>query len=512
MKILRPLDALEKNLLKLQLSNLYGCNVHFTVRYYWDELVNLQNSFLEINISQILFPALERVISKTPHLCISIKDAKTSSPQFVVLSEIDFSRVIKFVSISSNEEFVNISEKELVKEFDLDDITKPYWRITVGTNNSTSCEDSKKQLDFNFCIMFTCNHIIGDALSSMAFQATLMEAMDKVFSQRETHSFKLKFTIDQSMVIENPLRFYGSIHQPENNYVKNNKHVISPVSISWLNEIRQCNALNGITKIRYFSLFEKEFEPILLLAKTYGTTILAVLNMLIFFSIRETIGHKLDSQILNVRVPCSLRERITPKVSWREFGNFISSIPYEFNMNKISSIKLSDIDFKEQFWNLCQDYTLVIRSDLSILSERLSEQTNFMENKNNTGENNAKNFNTIDKNVEDMNGEENVENRDKTNEKQRSISLIVSNLGKFPINSSNRKRSNLKVVGLNYSSGLFRSQPPAIIRINSISYYNILYMCVLYQDGSIFINCEQIDKFIDKFLEISKIIIKDNLF
>ncbi|CAG8582880.1 4903_t:CDS:2, partial [Scutellospora calospora] len=61
MKILRPLDFLEKIYLKLQLSNIYGCNVHFI----------------------ILFPALEKIISKTPHLCISIKDAKTSNPQFV---------------------------------------------------------------------------------------------------------------------------------------------------------------------------------------------------------------------------------------------------------------------------------------------------------------------------------------------------------------------------------------------------------------------------------------------
>ncbi|CAG8664882.1 709_t:CDS:1, partial [Scutellospora calospora] len=152
MKILRPLDNLERFFLNIQSLNICRSNVYFTVRYYWDELVNLQNPFLEINISRILFPALERVISKTPHLCISIKDAKTSNPQFVVLPEIDFSSIIKFVSISSNEELVNITEKELYTEFDLDDETKPYWRIIVGTNNTILHGDSEKQSDFNLCI------------------------------------------------------------------------------------------------------------------------------------------------------------------------------------------------------------------------------------------------------------------------------------------------------------------------------------------------------------------------
>ncbi|CAG8745935.1 13269_t:CDS:2, partial [Racocetra persica] len=580
--------------------------------YYWDELDHLQQPYSYINISQILFPALEKVISNTPQLCISIKDAKTPNPQFVLLPEIDFSSVIKFVTINSDKEFINISEKELCTEFDLDDETKPFWRIVVGTNDSTAFESSEMKPNFNLCIMFTCNHVIGDGLSAMAFQATLMEAIDEVFLQRETCGgsiSKSKFLIDQSTIIANPLSFksYESIYQPENNPVKIASPVItgSAASNFWMGDVRPCDLPQDITKVHYLSLTEDEFTPILALAKIHKTTIFAVLNMLAFFSIREVVGHALDSQILKVRVPFSLRRSVTPQVSLKEFGNFVTVMLYDFDMVKISSIQLSDNDFKEKFWDLCQGYTLAIRSEPSTFFERpilpakpvqnnenhdknnankkdVNENDvdengvkengvdengvkengvdencvnkngvnengiekngineNGIEKKDNNGVNeNGMNENGVDKNgankngvnensidennvdkndvtenITDKNGadengvdknDKNVENQNKTNENvtkqastpplpdKRVSSLNMSNLGRFPVNSSNRKRSDLKVVSLNYSGSAPRFD--AVFRINSISYDNVLHICILHQDGSI--HDEQMDKFI----------------
>ncbi|CAG8652950.1 5815_t:CDS:1 [Racocetra fulgida] len=709
MKVLRSLDILEGIFLKLQLSKFYGCNIHFTVRYYWDELDHLQQPFSYINISQILFPALEKVISNTPQLCISIKDAKTPNPQFVLLPEIDFSSVVKFVTINSDKEFINISEKELCTEFDLDDETKPFWRIVVGTNDSTTFENSEIKPNFNLCIMFTCNHVIGDGLSAMAFQATLMEAIDEVFLQRETCGgsiSKSKLHIDQSTIIANPLSFksYESIYQPENNPVKIASPVItgSAATNFWMGDVRPCDLPQDITKVHYFSLTEDEFTPILALAKIHKTTIFAVLNMLAFFSIREVVGHALDSQILKVRVPFSLRRSVTPQVPWKEFGNFVTVMLYDFDMVKISSIQLSDNDFKEKFWDLCQSYTLAVRSEPSTFFERpiipaKPVQNNENHDKNNAsnenkndnlqdtiencmGENNIDenrvnengvdekntdengadeksidenganenhvdenganencvdekgvdensvnkngvekngvyengvekngvnengvekngvnengvekigvnengvnendvdennayenrlketgvdkkginengmsendvdkngahkndvNENSIDENNVDENGanennadkndengvdkndeNKNVENQNKTNENvtkqpstpplpdKRFSSLNMSNLGRFPVNSSNRKRSDLKVVSLNYSGSAPRFD--AVFRINSISYDNVLHICILHQDGSI--RDEQMDKFISEFLKISRMIVKE---
>ncbi|CAG8479785.1 16584_t:CDS:1 [Cetraspora pellucida] len=676
MKVLRPLDTLEGIFLKLQLSKFYGCNIQFTVRYYWDELDHLQQPYSYINISQILFPALEKVISNTPQLCVSIKDAKTPNPQFVLLPEIDFSNIVKFVTINSDKEFIDISEKELCTEFDLDDESNPFWRIIVGTNHPTSLENSEMKPNFNLCIMFTCNHVIGDGLSAMAFQATLMEAIDQVFLQRDICGSisKSKFLVDQSTVITNLLSFksYESIYQPEKNPVKITSPIItgSAASNFWMGDVRPCDLPQDITKVHYFSLTEDEFIPILTLAKIHKTTIFAVLNMLAFFSLRQVFGHELDSKILKVRVPYSLRRTVTPQIPWKDFGNFVTVMLYDFDMTKISFTQLSDNYFKEKFWNLCQDYTLAIRSEPSTFFERpiipakpvqnnenqvknnisnenkvdnfkdtsienASGKNNIVENsvnengatennenrangnnenrangnnenrangncanennengadeddadenddendvdkngvnengtdenvadENNVNENgadengvnenganenganenginengvnkNGADDNGVDKNGLDKNGVnkngaddnnvdksgvdeiKNVENQKKTNEhvtkqvsaplpEKRVCSLNMSNLGRFPVNSSNRKRSDLKVVSLNYSGSAPRFD--AVFRINSISYDNVLHICILHQDGSI--RDEQMDKFISEFLKISRMIV-----
>ncbi|CAG8546878.1 9629_t:CDS:2 [Cetraspora pellucida] len=609
MKVLRPLDTLEGIFLKLQLSKFYGCNIHFTVRYYWDELDHLQQPYSYINISQILFPALEKVISNTPQLCISIKDAKTPNPQFVLLPEIDFSNVVKFITINSDEEFIDISEKELCTEFDLDDESNPFWRIVVGTNHSTSLENSEMNPNFNLCIMFTCNHVIGDGLSAMAFQATLMEAIDQVFLQRDTCGSisKSKFLIDQSTVIKNLISFksYESIYQPESNPVKITSPIItgSAAPNFWMGDVRPCDLPQDITKVHYFSLTEDEFIPILTLAKIHKTTIFAVLNMLAFFSLRQVFGHELDSKILKVRVPYSLRRTVTPQIPWKEFGNFVTVMLYDFDMTKISLTQLSDTYFKEKFWNLCQDYTLAIRSEPSTFFEHTSIENasgknNIDENgangncannengadenvvdENNVDENsanengvnenganengvnenganengvnenainenginengvneNSANENGVDKNGVNINGaddnnvdkngandnnvykngaddnnvdkngadDNNVYKNGADDNNKRVCSLNMSNLGRFPVNSSNRKRSDLKVVSLNYSGSAPRFD--AVFRINSISYDNVLHICILHQDGSI--RDEQMDKFISEFLKISRMIV-----
>ena len=124
------------------------CNVGFTIRYkipinlsfYPSTSSSIPDETKNI-ILRILYPTLEKTILKEPSLAVSFADLDTSKPLYIRLSELDLSRIVRFVIVNNEDDVAKMLEDEHARKFDVQDISIPLWRIIVGIKGTSIVKD-----------------------------------------------------------------------------------------------------------------------------------------------------------------------------------------------------------------------------------------------------------------------------------------------------------------------------------------------------------------------------------
>ncbi|KAJ7251456.1 alcohol acetyltransferase [Mycena rebaudengoi] len=107
---------------------------------------------------EVLFSALQQVIHKLAPLGVKLEGKSTSKTTFSRLRSIDLTRVVEF---SDGKDLQAELQSQLTRGFDVES-NLPLWRIAVLGDNT---------------VIFAFHHTVGDGLSSLAFHASLFQAL-----------------------------------------------------------------------------------------------------------------------------------------------------------------------------------------------------------------------------------------------------------------------------------------------------------------------------------------------
>ncbi|CAG8446641.1 1873_t:CDS:2 [Dentiscutata heterogama] len=204
--VIRPLSIIER-LYVMRQNVLHYHNLVLVIKFRWDEFYNLNtnrnfhtfestkpslypniknlNADSKRLISQILYPTLQTLLTKFPSLSISIRDSKSSNPFFLQLDEIYLTSLIKFVPLSSGNDLEKLIERQHDLKFNIEDETKPLWRIVVGVMN---LQKSSERPEYDFCILFCWHHSIIDEISSLSLNNIFIKVLNETLKRYKSNT------------------------------------------------------------------------------------------------------------------------------------------------------------------------------------------------------------------------------------------------------------------------------------------------------------------------------------
>ncbi|KAJ7087727.1 alcohol acetyltransferase-domain-containing protein [Mycena crocata] len=136
----------------------------------------------------VLFPALREVIKAHPPLGVKLNNEVASDAAFHRLQTIDLSHVVQF---SDDDDLQATLESQLGHGFDIN-ADLPLWRIQVLNDNT---------------VVFAIYHGIGDGLSSIAFHASLLQALRNDTAGNASSSVR----IPDEIALSPPMEGYTSL-------------------------------------------------------------------------------------------------------------------------------------------------------------------------------------------------------------------------------------------------------------------------------------------------------------
>ncbi|CAG8452959.1 6643_t:CDS:1 [Diversispora eburnea] len=391
--LIRPVNNLERFYLILQNVSNYT-NVGFTIRYRWDELYQLNTTTNSVNtelakksILQILYPTLTTLLQNLPNLSVCIHNANSNKPIYLQLDEIDLSSLVKFVSISSDQDLEKLIEHEHDLKFNLEDESKPLWRIVVGIYKyginktpGSSGEDSGidgmekiRRSDYDFCIFFCWHHVIGDGMSAFAIHGTFLKVLKQTFKEynetpkRKTHQPYLPsskiLTKNLTTRMHDPIETLHDLQPSILSLIKEGcSEFLLPSFLQkqlkgqyWTGDKHLKNTPYYQNRIKIFSLPSRYYEKIISVIKSNQTTFHSLFNTAILFSSyhhllsfsfngvrgkrirnRKRRSPAASDNTLKIMTPVSVRKYTSPNIPWTEMGNFVGETVFNYSFPKPS--------------------------------------------------------------------------------------------------------------------------------------------------------------------------------
>ncbi|CAG8760091.1 3828_t:CDS:2 [Dentiscutata erythropus] len=474
--VIRPLSIIERLYIMRQ-NVLHYHNLVFVVKFRWDEFCNsntdrnphtsestkpsLYPNIKNLNadskrlISQILYPTLQTLLTKFPSLSISIRDSKSSNPLFLQLDEIYLTSLIKFVPLSSGNDLEKLIERQHDLKFNIEDETKPLWRIVVGVMN---LQKSTERPEYDFCILFCWHHSIIDEISSLSLNHIFIKALNETLKRYKSNTSKLKKIPDSYTHAILPI-------QKSNQ----NSELIEQYN-SKIADINPRNVVHFHNRVKLVSLTKEEVGKIKTIAKdqTFET----------FF---PSYGNSIKTL-----TPIYLGTFTNPQIPWTDhMGNYITESIFKVTFPKASlfpfptlsspitttnnSHKMNNTNF--YFWNLCHKYQSQIISDTSKFNNRMGLWDLFSK----------------DKILKQM------------------INCQKKLVGDENISLDDPDSNDWKIMDIIFSQSMYLVGPSLIV--NSISQGQKMNLCIVYRVGSV--SEQSVDSFAEGILNCLRIIGED---
>ncbi|CAG8455282.1 2662_t:CDS:2 [Acaulospora colombiana] len=383
--VIRPVSNLERSYIILQSVSNYS-NLGFTVRYKWDELYTLNSNTNSVNtelskklILQVLYPTLTNLLQDLPNLSVSIRNVNSAKPLFIGLDEIDLSSVVKFVSVSSSQDLEKLLEQEHDSKFNLEDETRPLWRVIVGINKYEISRDSSgngedsgvdvsektRRPDYDFCIVFCWNHVIGDEMSAFAIQGMFLKVLKQALQEynatpkRTTQPYLPSSKIlTKNMFTKmcDPIEDLRDLQPSLLTIIKEGcTEFLLPSFLQkqltgqyWAGDKHINDTPYYQNRVKMFSLPQRSYEKLVAVIESNNSTFQSVLNTAVLFSSYHhllTFGEiksrkfrnrkraitATSNNTLKIMTPVSLRNHITPELPWSTMGNFTAEFLFSQN-------------------------------------------------------------------------------------------------------------------------------------------------------------------------------------
>ncbi|CAI2167597.1 1830_t:CDS:1 [Funneliformis geosporum] len=501
--VIRPLGLLERYFqITHDIEHYY--NVGLLIRYKVPlkfSLVSTPSTPIPTDtkdaILKILYPTLERMISKQQALAVVFADLYSSKPLFIRLREIDLSRIVRFAVVNDDKDIEKLLEEEHNKKFDVEDQTSPLWRIVVGIKSA--CNEREISNDWNLFFGIFWHHTIGDGRSALvmytSFHESLLEILSEISDYTKEPTTKIKLpkhsTIPLGKPIEECLEFKFTLAQTVKEllkfYLLPTFFVKKQLKGYWLGDNPSFSFTKNNTKTLFYSITAEELNTLLRLSKQHKTTITSIFNIALVFSAYHhlILGSNQDDNNLskNARelapfdaiklATCiNLRPYTTPLTPWTQMGVYISGSEsiYKYPISKITD----DNNYPQlDFWKMCKEF----RSDL--INNGIPHAINFLGNLN-LLPNESQKYKDVLRNKAD----DRIMGRD--------CSMMVSSIGKFSeLTSGNPSANEWKVNDLIFCQSSVTMY--SAFTINVISFEDKLTFTICYQDGVA--NHNKVEKF-----------------
>ncbi|CAG8522411.1 1530_t:CDS:1 [Acaulospora morrowiae] len=387
-RVIRPVSNLERSKVVLQTASNFS-NLGFTVRYKWDELYSLNSNTNSVNtelskklVIQVLYPALTNLLQELPNLSVAIRNVKSSRPLFIGLDEVDLSSLVKFVSVSSKDDLEKLFEQEHDLKFNLEDETRPLWRVVVAINkyeisggSSGNGEDSgvdvsekARRPDYDFCIFFCWCHAIGDEMSAFAIQGTFLKVLKQALHEynatpkRTTQSYlpsSKVLTKNMAAKMCDPIEDLHDLQPSLFTIIKEGcSEFLLPSFLQkqlsgqyWAGDKHLNDTPYYQNRVKMFSLPQRSYEKLVAVIDSNNSSFQSVLNTAVLFSGYQhllTFGEIRSKKFKNRRravaatanntlkimTPISLRKHVTPEIPWSTMGNFAAESVFNYSFPK----------------------------------------------------------------------------------------------------------------------------------------------------------------------------------
>lgn len=120
-------------------------------------------------------PAMQQCVDRHPQLSMTVAKADTDAPYFAFCPRLDLNQHIRFLENGEESEIKTI-ERVLPSILDAPLLPSsiPFWQIVVLPFSQTRC-----------FIAFSSSHALGDAISSLAFHGTFLEALQEQSMEKD---------------------------------------------------------------------------------------------------------------------------------------------------------------------------------------------------------------------------------------------------------------------------------------------------------------------------------------
>ncbi|CAG8502908.1 9298_t:CDS:1 [Funneliformis caledonium] len=497
--VVRPLGLLERYFQMTHDVEHY-CNVGLLIRYKIPLKFSLASTpstpiptEIKDAILRILYPTLERMISKQQALAVAFAELYSSKPLFIRLREMDLSRIVKFVVVNDDKDIERLLEDEHNKKFNVEDQTLPLWRIVVGIRSA--CDEQDISNNWNLLIGIFWHHSIGDGRSALviytSFQESLLETQSIKSDSTKELTTKIKLpqhsTIPLGKPIEECLEFDLSLAQTVKElfkfYLLPTFLVKKQLKGCWLGDSPSFSFTKNHTKTLLYSITADELNVLLRLSKQHKTTITSIFNIALIFSAYHhlILGSNQDDNsvseyarelapfdAINLATCINLRPYTTPMTPWTQMGVYISG---NESIYKYPTVKNNYPQM--DFWKMSKEF----RSDL--INNGVPHSINFLGNLKLLPNESQKYKNVLINKANDG-----IMGRD--------CSMMVSNIGKFSeLTSENPIDNEWKVNDLIFCQSSVTMY--SAFTINVISFEDKLTFTICYQDGVV--NHNKVEKF-----------------
>ncbi|KAJ7180932.1 alcohol acetyltransferase [Mycena filopes] len=303
---IRPIGLLERYHAARNFLGLDSCVVA-SAKYVTRDLRPLSRG--------ILFPALRQVIEANPPLCVRLTNETRPDAAFTQLHEINLLRVVEFLD---TDDFQAALEAQLARGFDTE-ADLPLWRIGVLADSST--------------IIFAVHHAVGDGLSTLAFHASLLQALRNAASEdidtipivKIPPSLVLRSPVEQVVNIRPSFRtIFGEV------YADLAERWPRARSTVWTGNPVPQRAKSLRTHVRLLSIPAEDVVSFRATCRTHGATLTSafyVLTVAIISRLLTVDGGPRSYKTISAAVAISLREAagIGPSSTGAIICDFVSA-------------------------------------------------------------------------------------------------------------------------------------------------------------------------------------------
>ncbi|KAF9969771.1 tRNA methyltransferase 44 [Actinomortierella ambigua] len=299
--------------------------------------------------TQFLARPLTWLIQQHLSLSLVVRDHLSNRPWFVQLPSVDFSKIVRVVTVETPEGVGQVLENEHNFKYDLSDWSAPIWRLIVVRVES----------DGSFFLLYHFHHVIGDGRSAMGLTEQLHEQVNMaVLNSANSEPVPTVVPSPKHLKMPLPMELRTDCSPRIKTLVKEAMLALFlPRAIKvaletkyWAGEIDAVPSPN-VTQLCMLKLTQEETSLVVQAARKHNNTVQSMLYTAAVFAAQSCFIYPRQLQGEPVEpaqkfsTPVSLRDMLPAKIGRFEQGSYTSELLHTVVLQPESL-----------FWQTAQEY------------------------------------------------------------------------------------------------------------------------------------------------------------